>query len=211
MRRSLRFLTLPVALFAALFALGAADDARAQAIPAGAPPPIANAEIFGGYSYMRANLVITGTPINLKGVNLSAAFYVNNWLGLVCDMSLYHQGNIAASGFSLTLQSYQFGPRLRLRNHTHLAPFGQFLLGAGNAGGTLYTRSLGSGMPPLGPNNGFLLTAGGGADWRLRPRIGIRLVQAEYLQSHFLNGTGNGDRQNNLRLSTGIVFSLGNN
>jgi len=208
MRHSLRFLT--VSFFMALLALGAAvDHARAQAIPAGGPPHIAQVEIFGGYSYMRANTVISGTPFNLNGANFSVAFYVNNWLGLVGDVSFHRQGKIAANGFSLTLQSYQFGPRLRLRNHTHLTPFGQFLFGAGHAGGTLYTRSLGSGMPPLGANNGFLLTAGGGADWRLSPRIGIRLVQAEYLQSHFLNGSGNGDRQHNLRLSTGVVFILG--
>jgi len=48
----------------------------------------------------------------------------------------------------------------------------------------------------LGPNNGLLLAEGGGADC---------------LQSYFLNGSGNGDRQNSLRLSTGVVFSFGNN
>ena len=206
MRRSLRFLTFSMALFV----LGAADDARAQAIPAETPPSIAQAELFGGYSYMRANTVINRTPISLNGASFSVAFYVNNWLGLVGDLGLYHQGNIAASGCSLAVSSYQVGPRLRLRDHEHLTPFGQLLLGAGHAGGTLYTRSLGSGMPPLGANNGFLFTAGGGADWRLSPRIGIRLVQAEYLHSQFLNGNGNGNRQNNLRLSTGVVFNVGN-
>jgi hypothetical protein len=206
MRRSLRLLTFSMTLFA----LGAAEDAQAQAT-AGVQPPIAQVEIFGGYSYMRANTVITGTPLNLNGASFSVALYVNNWLGLVGDLGRYYQGNIAADGFSLTLSSYQFGPRLCLRNHTHLTPFGQFLLGAGHAGGTLYTRSLGSGMPPLGANNGFLFTAGGGADWRLSPRIGIRLVQAEYLHSQFLNGNSNGNRQNNLRLTTGVVFNFGNN
>jgi len=66
-------------------------------------------------------------------------------------------------------------------------------------------------VPQLGANNAFLFTAGGGADWRLTPRIGIRLVQAEYLHSQFLNGSGNSNRQDNLRLSTGVVFSFGNN
>jgi hypothetical protein len=207
MRRSLRFSTFSMALFA----LGAVDDARAQAIPTGAPPPIARAEIFGGYSYMRANTVTGGTPFNLNGANFSAVLYVNNWLGLVGDFGFYHQGNIAKSGFSLTLESYQFGPRLRLQNHTDLTPFGECLLGRGSARGTLYTRSLGAGMPPLGVNDGLLLTAGGGVDWRWSPRIAIRLMQAEYLQSHFINGIGNGGRQNILRLSTGIVFNFGTN
>jgi hypothetical protein len=97
-----------------------------------------------------------------------------------------------------------------LRNHTHLTPFGQFLLGAGHAGGTLYTRSLGPGLSPLGANNGLVLTAGGGADWKLSSRIGVRFLQVDYLHSQFLNGSGNGNRQDNLRLSTGVVFSFGN-
>jgi hypothetical protein len=213
MRRSLRCLTFSVALSAALFVLGAADDAPAQTPPAAGaiPPSIAQLEIFGGYSSVRANMVSSGTQLNLKGASLSAAFDVNHWLGLVCDMGLYHQGNVAGSGFSLTVQSYQFGPRLSWRNRTRLTPFGQFLLGAGNAVGTLYTSSIESGMPPLGSSNSFVFTIGGGADWRLSPRIGIRLVQAESLQSHFLNGSGNGNRQSSLRLSSGLVFSFGNN
>ena len=45
-------------------------------------------------------------------------------------------------------------------------------------------------------------------DWKLSPRIGVRVFQAEYLYSQFLNGNGN--RQDNLRLSAGIVINFGN-
>jgi hypothetical protein len=64
-------------------------------------------------------------------------------------------------------------------------------------------------VSPLGTNNAFLFTAGGGAGWKLSPRIEIRLIQAEYWHSQFLNGNGN--RQDNLRLSSGVVFSFGEN
>jgi hypothetical protein len=204
MQSRLRFL----AFFIWLLSLGAAD-ARAQGIE-GVRPARAQAEIFGGYSYMRSNTALSGTPLNLNGVSSSVAIYVKNWLGLVGDLGFYHQGNVAASGYSLTVSSYQFGPRLRLKNPTHLTPFAQFLVGAGHAGGTLYTRSLGVGVPPLGANNAFLFTGGGGVDWKLSPGIGIRLAQVDYLHSQFLNGSGNGNRQDNLRLSAGIVFSFGN-
>jgi hypothetical protein len=204
-RRNLWFVTFSLALLA----LGIADDARAQVIGVYQPAK-SQIEVFGGYSYMRSTAVTSSTPINLNGASSSVVFYVRNWLGLVGDLGFYHQGNVAASGYSLTVSSYQFGPRLRLRNHTHLTPFGQFLLGAGHAGGTLYTRSLGPGLSPLGANNSFVLTGGGGVDWKLNPRIGVRVFQAEYLYSQFLNGSGNGNRQDNLRLSAGIVFSFGN-
>jgi hypothetical protein len=180
-----------------LLALGATEGARAQAV-----------ELFGGYSYLRGNTLFTREQINLNGASFSGAFYVNHWFGIVGDVGVYHAGNIADQ-FSLTLWSYQGGPRLRLQNDTRFTPYGQFLIGGGHAGGTIYTSSLGPGLPPIGANNSFLYTVGGGADWRLNRRIAIRVVQAEYLFSEFLNGSANGHEQNNLRLSTGIVFNLG--
>lgn len=151
MRRILQFLTFSLA---ALFALGIAQAAQAQDTP--------KVEVFGGYSYMRANIVIDGTAFNLNGASGSVAYNVNHWLGVVGDVGVYHQGSVTGNGLSLTLSSYQFGPRVSLRKNKHLVPFGQALLGAGHAGGTLYTSSLGTGLAPLGTNNGFLLTAGDG-------------------------------------------------
>ncbi len=198
MRRTLHLLTFSLA---ALFALGVAQAAQAQ----DATPKL---EVFGGYSYMHANIVVNGTPFNLNGASGSVAYNVNYWLGVAGDFGVYHQGSVIGNGFSLTLSSYQFGPRFSFRGHK-LVPYGQVLLGAGHATGTLYTTSLGTGLAPLGANNGFLLTAGGGVDWKVNHTIGIRIVQAEYLYSQFLNGAGNNNRQNNLRISTGIVFSFG--
>jgi hypothetical protein len=202
MRCRLQFL-----LFSAiLFVQGVAPSARAQAT-AGVRLPRPDLEISGGYSSLLANFKTSGTRFNLIGGSYSLDYYKNNWLGLVGDVGVYHQGNIAASGFGLTLSTFQFGPHIRIQHHTRLTPFAELLLGVGHAGGSLYTRSLGTGLSPLGVNNGFLLTLGGGADWKLTPRIGIRLVQVEYLRSQFLNGSTN--RQDNLRLSIGIVFHFG--
>jgi opacity protein-like surface antigen len=188
-----------------LIVLAATVEAQAQTVTTPLSPRV---EIFGGYSYMRASTLFTGERINLHGARFSAAFYVNHWLGLVGDVGIYHAGNIGQQ-FDLNLWSYQLGPRLRLPNQTRFTPYGQFLLGGGHAGGTIYTSSLGSGLPPIGPNNSFVFTAGGGVDCRLNDRIAIRLVQSEYLYSEFLNGSAVGHKQNNLRLSAGVVFTFG--
>ena len=45
------------------------------------------------------------------------------------------------------------------------------------------------------------MTAGGGVDWNATTHIGIRLIQAEYLMTRFFSET-----QNNVRVSTGVVF-----
>jgi outer membrane immunogenic protein len=164
-------------------------------------------EVFGGYSYMRSNVVLTGAPLTLNGGSASMAMYFNDWLGIAGDFGLYRQNNVAGQGFNLVFSTYQFGPRLRFSNATRATPFVHFLWGAGHAGGTLYTRSLGYGVPPLGANYTFVLTAGGGADWRVSSRISIRMIEAEYIHSEFLNFSGN--RQENIRLSTGVVFNFG--
>lgn len=191
-----------------LFAISISDKAAAQAIPI-AVPLISQAEIFGGYSSIGAKTVGNGPTFRLQGASLSAAASVNNWLSVVGAVGFYRQGNLAGSGFGVSLQTYQIGARASWRNSTHLTLFGELLLGTGKAGGSLYTHSLGFGEPALGPNNALLLTAGGGADWRVRSRIKLRLVEVECLQSFFLNGSGYDSQQRNLKLSAGLVFSFG--
>jgi outer membrane immunogenic protein len=198
MRRILRLLIFILAVF------GTTRDARAQALEA-AP----RFELFGGYSYMRSNSVADGPAFNLNGGSASIAYNFSNWLGLAGDFGVYRQSNVSGSGLSLTLSSYQLGPRLSWRKNGHLVPYSQVLFGAGHASGSLYTTSLGTGVPPLGTNNSFLLTTGAGIDLKLNHTIGIRLIQAEYFYSQFLNGRGYDNRQDNVRLSTGVVFSFG--
>lgn len=191
-----------------LAAFAAPDNAQGQGT--GPEPQFSRVAIFGGYSYMRAGTLFSGTTINLHGASFSTAVYLNGSVGIAGDVGVYHASNIA-NQFSLTVSSYQLGPRLRFPNQTRFTPFGQFLLGGGHAGGTLYTSSLGPGLAPIGTNNCFLYTIGGGVDYRLTNRLGIRMVQAEYLHSEFLNGSVVGYQQNNLRLTAGVVFNFGRN
>jgi outer membrane immunogenic protein len=204
MRRVLQFLRFAIAI---TFALAVAHAAFAQADDPKEDTP--RVDVFGGYSYMRSNIVVSDTSINLNGASGSISYNFNGWLGVVGDVGVYHQGSITANGLSLTVSTYQAGPRFSLRRHPRLTPFGQVLLGAGHAGGTLYTTSLGGGVPPLGASNALVLTAGAGVDWKVTRSVGIRVIQAEYLYSQFNNGAGHGSEQNNVRLSAGIVFSFG--
>jgi hypothetical protein len=203
MRRTLQHLTF---ILAAVIVLGAAAP-RAHAQDNATAPKI---EIFGGYSYMNANIVVSGTRFNLNGASGSVAYNVNNWIGIVGDFGVYDTGNAGNEGRSLTITTYQFGPRISMRGHA-LVPFAQVLLGGGHATGTLYTTSLGNGSAPLGASNGFALTAGGGIDWKLNHTIGIRIIQTEYLYTTFLNAapTSDKNRQNNIRISAGITLSFG--
>jgi outer membrane immunogenic protein len=182
----------------ALLALGlVAIPAAAQETP--------KVEIFGGYSYVRANLITrNGCCLNLQGGSGSVAFNANRWVGVVGEIGVYHTGNVMNTGLDLTVVSYLFGPRISYRGHERLTPFAHVLVGGGHAGGTLYTGT--SGSPGLGPNNAFAMAAGGGLDAKVSPRVAVRLFQVDYMLSKFLNGSNN--RQNHLRVSAGIVFRL---
>ena len=204
MRRALQFLMF---LFAVLNVLGAARPASAQSIEALQDTP--KLDVFIGYSYFRGDSVVNGRPINLNGGSASLAFNFNRWIGLVGDVGGYQRANLTGNNLSLTISTYQAGPRFTLRNHEHFVPFAQVLVGAGHVTGTLYTTSLGGDLPPIGANNGLTVTAGGGVDWNLVPAVAIRVIQAEYLYSRFLNGADYGDQQNDVRLSAGIVLRFG--
>jgi opacity protein-like surface antigen len=48
------------------------------------------------------------------------------------------------------------------------------------------------------------MSLGGGADYRVNEHIAVRVIQVEYLYTHF-----GGARQNNARIEAGIVFRFG--
>jgi outer membrane protein OmpA-like peptidoglycan-associated protein len=69
---------------------------------------------------------------------------------------------------------------------------------------------MGVGCTPLPAENSFAWTAGGGLDFNLRRHFAIRMVQAEYLMTKFQDySTGAAASQNDMRLSSGIVFRFG--
>ena len=178
-----------VSLLAFLSFFGVA--AQAQDVP--------KVDIFAGYSYVRANPSTSGvSSFSLNGGSASVAYNVNNWLSGVADFGGYHSGNILKTGADGTLSTYLFGPRVSYRHFGRITPFGEVLFGVAHA-----SASVGGGTAS---DNAFAMTVGGGVDYKLTDRIAIRPVKVDYLMSRFSEtGTGT-NTQNNLRVSTGIVF-----
>jgi len=95
--------------------------------------------------------------------------------------------------------TYLFGPRFTYRGSRRITPFGQVLFGAARTGSGVFATS--------NSHTAFATALGAGVDWNVRDRFSIRPVQFDYLLTHFPEGTnGNNQTQNNLRVSTGIVF-----
>jgi len=182
-------------------------------------------ELFVGYSYLRAvpTLADGNRLVWLNGGSTSVALNLNRYIGIVGDFGGFNDTRLRLGGASGTpstepdsggtAYSYLFGPRLSFRHHDRITPFAQVLFGGIHASDVpLSSGCSGAGCTLLPAENSFALTAGGGLDIRVRRHLAIRLIQAEYLMTRFDNlNTGSTASQNDMRLSSGIVFRFGGN
>ena len=155
--------------------------------------------VFAGYSYFRNNPSTAGvSSFSLNGGSASVAYNANNWLSGVADFGAYHNGNILSTGTNGTLSTYLFGPRVSYRHFERLAPFGEVLFGVAHAGASIAGAS--------GSDNAVSMSLGGGLDYKLSHHFAIRPVKVDYLMTRFSETGTSNQTQNNLRVSTGIVF-----
>lgn len=157
-------------------------------------------DVFAGYSYVRATPATSGfNGFNLNGGSASVAYNVNNWLSGVADFGGYHNTNILGSGVDGTLSTYLFGPRVSYRHFSRVTPFGEVLFGVAHTGTNLLNTA--------NSQNAFAMTVGGGLDYRVSSHFSVRAAKVDYLLTRFREfNTTNEQNQNNLRVSTGIVF-----
>ncbi|MBI3405817.1 MAG: PKD domain-containing protein, partial [Acidobacteria bacterium] len=188
-----------------------AEPAAKMAV-ASAPKPVASsgttvpkADLFLGYQFLRFNQKspINGMNMNGGDANVGINFRDTGW-GFVLDFSGGHGSRQIAPGVDQNGNAftYLFGPRYSWRKNEKVVPFLQTLFGGMRAD---------QDVVGLGSNsqNSFAWTAGGGFDWIATPRIGWRILQAEYMMSRFDGPTLSRETQNNIRIMSGIIFRLG--
>jgi outer membrane protein OmpA-like peptidoglycan-associated protein len=171
-------------------------------------------EIFLGYSYVRFNTQSAtlpgGTVVNqqfnfIPGGIAQVNANINRWFGITADFAGYGVHNV--TNVNAKFYTYLFGPRFILVRTHHWTVFADALGGGarvtanlnGPAGTVFFNRSF--------HDNAAAAAGGGGVDYTFRKHVAIRLAEAEYLFTTF--GDNNHNRQNNLRLSAGIVFRFG--
>jgi hypothetical protein len=148
------------------------------------------AEIFGGYSYFRAN----PEKVNLNGWNANVSGNLTHYFGIEGDIS----GHYASLSRNVDVNSYTFmaGPKLAYRME-RIVPFAHFLIGA--------SRSASESFGVHFSDYALATIIGGGIDIKLDKRFAIRAAQADYLMTRF-----NDERQNNFRFSVGLVLRFDN-
>lgn len=157
-------------------------------------------ELFGGYTYNHQS--IGGTGFNFNGGSGSVAINFTPVFGLVGDFGPYHNNT---SGVSTTTFTYLFGPKFAFRGNEHVTPFFQVLVGGAHDSSSFSSGVTSSSSSSSG--NAFAMALGGGLDAKVSPHVAIRVAQVDYLLTKFQDDQDN--RQNNVRISAGIVFRWG--
>jgi hypothetical protein len=147
---------------------------------------IPRVQLFGGYSYTRFDSPTLGfaNPSNLSGFNIAPAFNVTYGFGVKAELT------------------GQYGSKVNLRDLT-VGP--QFLHPRGKA--LFFAHALfgdSRNFVRVGTGEGDTARAivlGGGVDLGISPRLAFRAVQVDYVRTTLFGTT-----QNNVRVSTGLVY-----
>lgn len=151
-------------------------------------------DIFGGYSWMNPGGRV-GTfrlPSINKGFGVASTYNFNQYVGLTLDVDAHYSDLV-------NLSTVAFGPRLKFREE-HFQPFIQALVG-------LHRLSVAG----LDTDNGIGIVLGGGFDIPITKRVGLRLIEADYVygRHHVLPPIANAQNLTGARLRTGILINLG--
>lgn len=208
---------------ASMFTVPVRQSSMAAAMPysGGLNRDILRFELFAGYSYVRAvpSYTADNRLVWLHGGSTSLVYNLNRRLGVVGDFGAYtnselrfsggYTGTVDVDNSNVAAMTYLLGPRLSFWKHDRFTPFAQALFGGIHAN-QISLKGCTVNCTLLPSENSFAMTAGGGLDLRVHRHLAIRLVQAEYLMTRFTSyTTGVSGTQNDMRLSSGIVFRFG--
>jgi opacity protein-like surface antigen len=166
----------------------------------------------------------------LHGVNLAASGYFNDYIGFTGDFSFHIKRDTFEFGggdsdrLDTRVLYFMAGPKVKFRNASRVEPFVHVLAGGAHTrfevkstdtfGGGTFDSSFDTSATD------FAMAVGGGLDVRLSDNFMLRLVQFDYapvfLRDRSINRLGGagaiqpftleGQRQDNVRISVGLVF-----
>lgn len=168
-------------------------------------------EFFGGYSYMKSDLSSPFTFLTSPGPTSSNRhFGMNGWQASITEkatdwLGLTQQfgGNYGTREFpnaSTHFNTFSIlsGPRLSYPGLKGVTPFVHALFGYEQTTAKLESTNL------KATSSSYAMAFGGGLDVKVSRGVAIRLFQADYYRPQAF-----GTSQNDLRVSTGIVFRFG--
>ena len=168
----------------------------AAALSARAQESYPRAEVFGGYSYFNSDQFANRESLYVPGFAAGISANLNHYFGVAAEVS-GHYGETTIGGlrtnnqFDVNTYTFLFGPRLTARREGANF-FGHVLVGAAR------TK-----VETFDSETDFAFAIGGGIDLNVSRRIGVRLIQFDYIPI-----TGD-DTSHNFRAQIGFVVRLG--
>ena len=185
-------------------------------------------EVFAGYLYSHDTPYTvfdfgTGTEVESSfathhGVEASVIRNLNRYLGIKADFSAhFHHDSFTVTACGVPcvpqpgelnpkLLNFLGGPELKKRNHTKFTPFVHALFGVAHESTSFKTSGPVANLTLTNSETGFAMAFGGGVDIRLARRFSLR-ASADYNPAWIgRDDDGNRQRQNDLRISMGILF-----
>jgi hypothetical protein len=151
-------------------------------------------EVFGGYSNLNSDA---------NGWHASAALDLTRWIGALADFSGYYATstrrlpvNLGTETVHGQAHAYFFGPQVSWRTR-------RITLSGHVLGGTVRVSAGLAGLNLSAAENETTWAAGGNVDVRIVRFLAVRVIQGDYIPTHFANQ----DQQNG-RVSAGLVFVL---
>jgi outer membrane immunogenic protein len=189
--RSVLLLTLLPALSGVLHAQAISTSGSNYEIP--------RFEVGANYNYFHANAPPGQCGcFSLNGGSGTVLMNVTPVWAAVADIAVAHANNVDNTSQNITIVNYLFGARYTRRNSSRFVPYGEVLFGGAKEDVNFqFTIN----------RNSFGLAAGGGVTTRLKRRLGLTVAQFDYVYTQIPNAAN--DRQNNIRISTGISYNFG--
>ena len=180
-------------------------------------------ELFVGGTYAEAGLFNAGHWAGLPGWDVSLGLNATHWLGFIVEGGQYFgtskipgavpapfpttQGTFcqaAGCTFNADTREYNFlfGAQFSRRKYERWTPFGEILYGHQGTRGEA-TPIGGSLITEIG--TGRSIVAGGGLDYKISPRIALRL-KADYFGTATAFSQQPKQKQDNFRVSVGVVM-----
>ena len=162
-------------------------------------------DVFGGYEYTSVHSS-NGDKSSYNGASGDIGVYISNWMGLVGDV-----GRTTSSGYTDSFGTrtptnnssthYLFGPRFRFGNG-RVTPFIDVLVGGVNRSALVGSN----GATLARAQTSFGISAGGGFDVKMTKYIAIRPIHVALLSTFLTPPSGEHNTQDDVNISTGIVF-----
>ena len=175
----------------------------------------ASAELFGGYSYAKANPLVLLPKQNMNGWVGSAAAYANRWFGAGLEIAgqfgtLPPPSGVTAPNLKFKEYSYLVGPQFRFVKTDKVQAAGKFLLGGVFGQVNLDDQTSAAASAQLGAagysgfnQTKFAMLVAVPVDISVSKLIGIRVEPGLYLTDFSKT------KQSNFRFSVGPVFRFG--